>query len=228
MNIVSEGLCIESCGFQGEINANFVDPATTDEVLVAAAKLGNHTAFAELWTRHTNTASKIVYRVIGNREDEDGAIQDAWIEAHTGHLNTFDGRAKFSTWLTRIAINSALMILRRKRSHPETSMDWSVDGETWQQWEVADKRANIEEHYAGKEAENDLKLAIHCLRPALRTIIEIQQSHGGSVKEIAGAAGISVAAVKSRLLRARTVLRRSLQSSVRSPAPRRNVQWRSA
>ena len=217
MNIVSEGLCIQSCGLQGEINTNFVDPAPTDEVLVAAAKSGNHPAFGELWRRYSNTVFKIVYRVTGSRDDAEDAVQDAWMKAFI-HLKTFDGRAKFSTWLTRIAINSALMILRRKRSHPETSMDWSVDGETWQQWEVADKKANIEEHYARKEAEKDLKRAIHRLRPVLRAIVEIQQSHDGSVKEIARAAGISVAATKSRLLRARTVLRKSLQSSMRSPA----------
>jgi len=105
------------------------------------------------------------------------------------HLNTFDCRAKFSTWLTRIAINSALMALRRKRAHPETSMDWSVDGETWQQWEIADKRENIEEHYARKEAGRRLTRAIHRLRPALRSIIEIQQSYDSSVKEIADVAG---------------------------------------
>jgi RNA polymerase sigma-70 factor (ECF subfamily) len=137
------------------------------------------------------------------------------------HLKTFDNRSKFSTWFTRIAINSALMILRKKRSHPESSMDWSIDGETWQQWEVADKRANTEEHYVRKEAERELKRAIHRLRPALRAVIEIQQSNDGSVKELADVAGISVAAVKSRLLRARTVLRRSLQSSALSPTPQR-------
>ena len=196
-------------------NATLVDP---DAALVAATKLGDDRAFVELWRRHSNRVFKAAYAITGKREDAEDAIQDAWMKAFI-HLNTFDGRAKFSTWLTRIAINSAFMVLRRKRTHPETSMDWSVDGETWQQWEVADKRANIEEHYARKEAENDLKRAIHRLRPALRIIIEIQQSHGGSVKEIAGAAGISVAAVKSRLLRARTMLRRSLQSSVRLPAP---------
>jgi RNA polymerase sigma factor (sigma-70 family) len=208
---------MQSHALQDSINLKFVGSATTDEVLVAAAKAGNHPAFAELWTRYSNTAFKIVYRVTGNRDDAEDAIQDAWMKAYV-HLHTFDNRAKFSTWFTRIAINSALMTLRRKRSHPETSMDWSVDGETWQQWEVADKRANIEEHHVKKEAEKNLKRAIHRLRPALRTIIEIQQTHDGSVKEIAGVAGLSVAAVKSRLLRARTVLRRSLQTSKRLPA----------
>jgi RNA polymerase sigma factor (sigma-70 family) len=218
MNIASEVLFIQSCGPQGEINATFDGSPATDEVLVAAAKSGNNPAFGELWTRYSNTVFKTVFRVTGNRHDAEDAIQDAWMKAYV-HLKTFDGRAKFSTWLTRIAINSALMILRKKRSHPETSMDWSVDGETWQQWEVGDQRANIEEHYSKKETEKDLRRAIHRLRPTLRTIIEIQQSHDGSVKEIAEVAGISVAAAKSRLLRARTVLRRSLQTSVRPPVP---------
>jgi RNA polymerase sigma factor (sigma-70 family) len=202
---------MELCELQEEINVKFFGPAVTDEILVAAAKVGDHPAFVELWTRHSNTAFKMVYRVTGNRDDAEDAVQDAWMKAYV-HLNTFDGRAKFSTWLTRIAINSALMILRKKRAHPETSTDWSDDGETWRQWEMADERVNIEDHYARKEAERYLKRAIHRLRPALRTIIEIQQSHDSSVKEIAEVAGISVAATKSRLLRARTVLRRSLGS----------------
>jgi RNA polymerase sigma-70 factor (ECF subfamily) len=204
---------MESSGLQKGFNMNFVDSAATDEVLVAASKRGDHPSFVELWTRHSNRAFKMVYRITGNRDDAEDAIQDAWMKAYM-HLSTFDGRAKFSTWLTRIAINSALMTLRRKRAHPETSMDWSADGETWQQWEMADKKANIEEHYVRKETERHLRRAIHRLRPALRTIIEIQQTHEGSVKEISEAAGISVAATKSRLLRARTVLRRSLRSAM--------------
>jgi RNA polymerase sigma-70 factor (ECF subfamily) len=215
MNSLQEGLLTESYGPQQGINRNFIDAdapdPTPEEDLVAAAKLRDHPAFAELWTRHSHTAFKMAYRITGNRDDAEDAIQDAWMKAYM-HLHTFDGRAKFSTWLTRIAMNSALMILRKRRVHAETSMDWSADGETWQQWEVADKRANIEEHYAKKETGRRLERAIHRLRPALRNIIEIQQLHGSSVKEMAEVAGISVAAAKSRLLRARIVLRRSLRS----------------
>jgi RNA polymerase sigma-70 factor (ECF subfamily) len=89
-------------------------------------------------------------------------------------------------------------------------MDGGVDGDSWQHWEMADRRANTEEHYARHESERHLKRAIHRLRPSLRAIVEIQQTHDSSIKEIAEIAGISVAATKSRLLRARTVLRRSL------------------
>src|SRR5277367_5294936 len=150
---------MELSGLRDEINLKFVGSAAADEVLIAATKLGDHPSFVELWTRHSNSAFRVAYRITGNRDDAEDAIQDAWMKAYM-HLNTFDGRSKFSTWLTRIAINSALMILRKKRAHPETSMDWSADGETWQQWEVTDKRVNIEDHYVTKEAERHLKRAI--------------------------------------------------------------------
>jgi RNA polymerase sigma factor (sigma-70 family) len=180
-----------------------------DETLVAAARSGEHMAFSELWNRHSKKVFNTMYRITRNRQDAEDALQDAFLKAFV-HLKNFDGRSSFSTWLTRIAINSALMILRRKRAHPEISMDGGVDGDAWQHWEVADRRVNTEEHYARSERERHLKRAIHRLRPALRTIVEIQQVQDGSIKEIADIAGISVAATKSRLLRARTVLRRSL------------------
>jgi RNA polymerase sigma-70 factor (ECF subfamily) len=125
------------------------------------------------------------------------------------HLNTFDGRAKFSTWLTRIAINSALGILRRKRAHPETSME-ITDDETWHHWEIADQTKDVEELYVRHERIERLRRAICRLQPSLRNVVEIHQSNDSSVKEIAELAGLSVAATKSRLLRARRALRKNL------------------
>ena len=189
-------------------SVELVASATTDEVLVAAAKLGDHPAFLELWTRHSSRAFKIAHRITGNRDDAEDAIQDAWMKAYV-HLNTFDGRAQFSTWLMRIAINSALMILRRKRAHPETSME-IAGSETRRYWEIADQTKNLEELYASHERVERLRQAIYRLQPTLRNVVEIHQSNDRSVKEIAELAGISLAATKSRLLRARKVLRRAL------------------
>jgi RNA polymerase sigma-70 factor (ECF subfamily) len=193
---------------QDEIDAKLVVPAATDEVLVAAAKLGDHPAFGELWTRHSNTAFKMACRIMGNRDDAEDVIQDAWMKAYV-HLKTFDGRAKFSTWLTRITINSALMTLRKKRAHPETRME-ITDGETWRNWEITDQTKDVEQLYAGHERVERLRQAICLLRPTLRNVVEIHQLNDRSVKEIAELAGLSVAATKSRLLRARTILRRAL------------------
>jgi len=189
-------------------NVKFAASAATDEDLVAAAKSGDHPAFVELWTRHSKTAFNMVYRITRNQDDAEDVVQDAWMKAYV-HLNTFDGRSKFSTWLTRIAINSALMILRRKRARPETSME-ITDGETWQHWEIADQTKNIEELYARHERVERLRRAICRLQPTLRNVVAIHQSNDRSIKEIADLAGISVAATKSRLLRARRILREAL------------------
>lgn len=189
-------------------NIKLVDPAATDEVLVAAAKLGNHPAFLELWTRHSDRVFKLTYRITRKREDAEDASQEAWMKAYL-RLNTFEGRAKFSNWLTRIAINSSLTILRRRRVHPETAME-ITDGDTWQHWEIADQTKNAEELYATHEKVECVRRAMCRLKPALRTVVEIHQANDSTVEEVAGLAGISVAATKSRLLRARRILRKAL------------------
>jgi RNA polymerase sigma-70 factor, ECF subfamily len=193
---------------QDEISVKPPIAAATDGVLVGAARVGDCRAFAELWERHSNTAFKMAYRITKNPEDAEDVIQDAWLKAYV-HLAAFDGRAKFSTWLTRIVINSALMALRRKRSHPAASLE-TTDGETWQEWEIADQKQNVEELYSRHERIERLKGAIRRLQPALRSVVEIHQSSERSVKEIADLAGLSVPATKSRLLRARRTLRKDL------------------
>jgi RNA polymerase sigma-70 factor (ECF subfamily) len=197
---------MDTCKSQDEVTVNPLI-AATDEALVTAAKLGDRPAFAELWERHSNRAFTMAYRITRNRDDAEDVIQEAWMKAYV-HLKKFDGRAQFSTWFTRIVINSALMTLRRKRAHPETSTE-ITDGQTWQQWEIADLTQDIEELYARRERGDLLRRAICRLRPTLRNVIEIHQSTN-SVKEVANLAGISVAATKSRLLRARAILRSAL------------------
>jgi RNA polymerase sigma-70 factor, ECF subfamily len=133
-------------------------------------------------------AFKTAYRITGNRYDAEDAFQDTWMRAYM-HFNTFDGRAQFSTWLGRIAINSSLMILRRKRSHPETSME-ITDGDTWQHWDIADRAKNVEELYARHESVERLRREIRCLKPPLRSVVESYQSNDSFLNELAEFAGI--------------------------------------
>ena len=197
---------MDTFGSDDETEVNLF-PALSDEILVEVAKSGNRSAFAELWRRHSKTAFKNVYRITKNRADAEDVIQDAWIRALV-HLTGFDGRAAFSTWITRIAINSALMTLRRRRSRPETSMELA-DGETYRTREIADYRENAEMHYVRRQSAERLRRAICELRPHLRTVIEMQ-TKDRRVTEIAELAGISVTATKSRLSRARAILRKAL------------------
>ena len=97
----------------GTLSVQDILETSNDETLVAAAKTGEHQAFSELWNRHSKKTFSTMYRITRNRQDAEDALQDAFLKAYV-HLKNFDGRSSFSTWLTRIAINSALMILRRK------------------------------------------------------------------------------------------------------------------
>jgi RNA polymerase sigma factor (sigma-70 family) len=192
-----------------DLTSNFILSQASDETLVAAAKAGEELAFVEICDRYARRISRIVYRVTKDQEDAEDALQEALLSAFI-HLKSFDGRAKFSTWLTRIAINAALMTLRKKRARPEVTIGICVDEDTWASWDIPDKTRDIESQYIQCEREFHLRQAVQRLKPALREVMEIQCIHDGSIKEIANIAGISIAATKSRLIRGRVALRRSL------------------
>ena len=138
-----------------------------DDLLVEAAQAGQEWAFVELCTRNSKRVFNTIYGVTKNREDAEDALQDSMMRAFL-HLKQFDGRSSFATWFTRIGINSALMILRKKRIRLETSIDATAEGETWQTWQIADHSADPEKYYAGYERSLHLRKAICRLPNALR------------------------------------------------------------
>jgi RNA polymerase sigma factor (sigma-70 family) len=188
----------------------FEPHAMGDDFLVESAQTGQEWAFVELCTRHSKRLFNTIYGVTKNREDAEDALQDCMMRAFL-HLKQFDGRSSFATWFTRIGINSALMILRKKRIRLETSMDATAEGETWQTWQIADYSPNPEEHYAGRERSMHLQRAICHLPTALRSVVESGQMEGHSMKQIARNMGISIPATKSRLARAKVALRKSMR-----------------
>jgi RNA polymerase sigma factor (sigma-70 family) len=183
---------------------------TSDEVLVSTAKLGDANAFVELSRRHSRRLLQTTYRITRNQQDAEDAVQDSLLKAYS-HLNDFQEKSSFSTWLTRIAINSALMILRKKRVCVEISIDGSDDsGEIYERWEPRSLTEDPEHRFVRGEREHLLRDAILRLPPVIRQAVELRQARDYSVREIAQTLGISVAAVKSRLSRARLTLRAAL------------------
>ena len=128
------------------------------------------------------------------------------------HVHTFESRASFSTWLTRIAINTALMLLRKRKGTMRSAIVSSIDEFAQsEKWELRDHRDNPEQHYARQQKASKLSGAMLRLRPESRRVLELQQAGDLSTKEIAQSLGISEPAVKSRLLRARIALREFMQ-----------------
>jgi RNA polymerase sigma factor (sigma-70 family) len=153
----------------------------------------------------------LAYRITRNREDAEDAMQDAFLQAFS-HFEEFDGRSKFATWLTRIAINSALMILRKRKSDRIVSLDGDSNFEEWNTFqEPRDSAPDAEQQYLRKEREATLRDAINRLRPSLRGVVEVAQIGERSIRESADIIGLSLAATKGRLFHARANLRSSLR-----------------
>jgi RNA polymerase sigma-70 factor, ECF subfamily len=152
---------------------------------------------------------RVLFRIIKNEEDVEDAMQETLMKAFT-HLQTFDGRSSFSTWLTRIAINNALMALRKGRKHREIPFETDLENDDGPCMQYADLAPSPEHAYFQNERQRRLKEAIQRLPPALRECIEIKHTRDSSIQDIANIIGISVAATKSRLLRARKKVLTSL------------------
>jgi RNA polymerase sigma-70 factor, ECF subfamily len=182
----------------------------SDEVLVSTAKSGDANAFVELSKRHSNRLLQAAYRITRNWQDAEDARQDSLLKAFT-HLKDFQEKSSFSTWITRIAINSALMILRKKRGCIEISIDGSEDSDrNYGRREVRSLTEDPESLLVREEREELLRDAILQLPQVFQEVLELRQAREYSTREIAQALGISVPAVKSRLSRAKLTLRAAL------------------
>ena len=184
--------------------------AMDDAMLVAAAKSGDDEAFELLVERYGRIVLFTVLRFTANREDAEDVVQQSFQKAFV-HLKKFQGRSSFSTWLTRIAINEALMSRRNGRRWHEVSLDEpKITGKTNLVPEIADSNTDPEHSYFQQERQRILFCAMHELRPGMRVALQLRELHERSVGETARILGVSASAVKSRVIRGRRVLRNKL------------------
>lgn len=186
------------------------EPISDELMLVRAAKNGDMGAFEELVKRYDRNVFRIAQHITQNREDAEDVVQDAFLKAY-GNLSQFQEQSKFYTWLVRIAVNEALMKLRRRRPERTVSLDEDVKTEDDSiPREVADWSPNPEQQYKQAELKQILTKTINGLPPSFRTVFVLRDVEGLSTEETAEALNLSIPAVKSRLLRARLQLRERL------------------
>jgi RNA polymerase sigma-70 factor (ECF subfamily) len=177
-----------------------------DDEIVAAAQAGSSAAFEELYSIYSHRLYQTIFSITRDPHDAEEALQDTFLRAYRA-IKTFEGKSKVYSWLTRIAINSALMVLRKRRGRSEVSFELPSEdaGETIA-LEVKDSAPNPEELCILHQRQHRTLRAIHRLSPHLRVPIRMQLTRGWSIEEISQALNISKAAVKSRLYRARRQL----------------------
>jgi len=181
-----------------------------ESALVAQAREGDTVAFGELVRRYEGKIFRLAQHITQNREDAEDVLQETFLKSYE-HLDQFKGDSKFYTWIVRIAVNQALMKLRRRKTDKSVSLDEQIDtGEDTVVREIAAWGENPEEHFSREELGDVLDTAIQSLEPLYRSVFVLRDIEELSTEETAEALGLSVPAVKSRLLRARLQLREKL------------------
>jgi RNA polymerase sigma-70 factor (ECF subfamily) len=187
-------------------------------VLVAAARSGDMAAFEQLVTRYERKIFRLAHNITQNREDAEDVMQDAFLKSYS-HLGDFQGDSRFYTWLVRITVNEALMKLRKRRPN-QISLDESFETENdLMPREIEDWGLTPEQRYAQTELNRILSEVIGDLDPAFRVVFLLRDVEELSTEETAELLGLSVPAVKSRLLRARLKLRHKLNKHFKKGEP---------
>lgn len=207
------------------------DPSAADEAsLVLAARENNVAAFEQLVRRHDRTLFRIAQQIMRNREDSEDVVQEAFLSAFQ-KIRQFQGKSRFSTWLIRIAVNTSLMKLRKRRDRQMVSIDVAPPGRDDQvplSRELSDWSPNPEQLYGRAEWKTILDKALQGLRPGYRTVFFLRDVEGLSIEETAEAMNISVPAVKVRLFRARLQLRERLSPYFRRGAKNKELSLAAA
>jgi RNA polymerase sigma factor (sigma-70 family) len=190
----------------------------SDKHLLSTARTGNPTAFGELCKRHEKRILHVTLRITRNREDAEDALQECFLNALV-HLKDFDGRSQFTTWLTRIAINAALMKIRKNRASRETPLQTADEfGEERECIHLIEYSLSPEDSYAKRERAKILRNLLSTLRPRTRAAIEMRHLQDHTLKETSQMLGISLAATKGRLFHARAALRKSWRMRAKGQA----------
>ena len=204
--------------YKAEPTIACVSDTANERTLVVAAKNGDKQAFETLFKRYRQKTLAVVLRYARVVEDAEDIVQQSFYKAFV-HLSQFQGESSFSTWLTRIAINEALMFLRRIGAVREVPIDSIGDTEgSPESLEIPDSNADPETRCSQREEARILSKAVRNLRPTLRTAITLSELRELSRSETARRLGLSVPAVKARIFRGKRQLRQDLVSSLKSSA----------
>jgi len=205
---------------------DFSAGAKQERKFVAAAKNGDSVAFEILYTQSAKMAFNMARRITLTREDAEDVVQESFQLAFI-HLKKFKGDSRFSTWLTRIVTNAALMHLRRNRVRRELPLEeWSEDQPHFSPFDVEDQGLNPEQLYVQKEQHRMLVEAVNELDPGLRRVIELRQLDERSTQEAASMMGTPIGTLKARLFRGRRKLRQLLNRMEPMEATSRmNYRW---
>jgi len=214
---VRTAIGLESAEQSGSDKAEASGSMDDERILVQRAIAGDTDALQQLLTGNTARLQRMAFAVLRNKEDAEDALQDAFLSAYR-KLASFQGQSRFSTWLTRIVLNSALMARRKKSARAESSLDEILDSRPGRvRHRIVEFRNNPEQVCAGTELTTLIEKQIRRLPPRLETAFRIHKLEEFSVAETAAVFGVQPTTLKARIFRARYKLAKSLRLALQKP-----------